>query len=84
MTRSNITMNCEPAMNGVPSTTSAEVVRLAQTSSGIRDMVMPGARIVMIVTMKLIAVRIDEVPANCTPMLKNVDWSPGSCVVSGA
>ena len=37
MTRSNSTMNCEPAMNGVPSTTSVEVARLAQTSSGIRQ-----------------------------------------------
>ena len=64
-------MNCDPATNGVPSTTSAEVVRLAQTRSGIRQSVIPGARIVRIVTMKLTAVRIDEVPANCTPMLKN-------------
>ena len=64
-------MNCDPAMNGVPSTTSADVVRLAQTSSGIRHSVMPGARIVRIVTTKLSAVKIDEKPANCTPMLKN-------------
>ena len=71
-------------MNGVPSTTSAEVVRLAQTSSGMRDSVMPGARIVRIVTMKLTAVRIDDVPANWTPMLKNVPWSVGSCVESVA
>ena len=70
ITWSNSTMNCDPATNGVPSTTSAEVVRLAQTSSGMRHSVMPGARIVRIVTMKLTAVRIDEVPANCTPMLK--------------
>ena len=83
-TRSNMTMNCEAAMNGVPSTTSADVVRLAQTSSGMRESVMPGARIVRIVTMKLTAVRIDDVPANCTPMLKNVPWSVGSCVESVA
>ena len=34
--------------------------------------------------MKLTAVRIDDVPANCTPMLKNVPWSVGSCVESVA
>ena len=37
MTRSNSVMNCEPAMNGVPNTTSAEVVALAHTRSGMRQ-----------------------------------------------
>ena len=72
-------------MNGVPSTTSAEVVRFAQTSSGMRESVMPGARIVRIVTMKLTAVRIDDVPANCTPIVEErCPDSVGSCVESGA
>src|SRR3954470_17824664 len=84
MVWSNITMNCEAATNGVPSTTSAEVVRLAQTSSGMRHSVMPGARIVRIVTMKLTAVRIDDVPAHCTPMLKNSDGNSWWVVESGA
>ena len=52
--------NCEPAMNGVARTTSSEVVKFAQTSSGMRQNVMPGARIVMIVTRKLSAVRIER------------------------
>ena len=83
MTRSYSTMNCEPAMNGVPSTTSDEVARLAQTSSGIRQKVMPGARMVTIVTRKLTAVAIDEAPANWTPIVKKV--SPiGACTESGA
>ena len=60
ITRSNSTMNCEPAMNGVPSTTSVEVARFAHTSSGIRQNVMPGARMVTIVTRKLTAVAIDD------------------------
>ena len=51
-------------MNGVAITTSSEVVKLAHTSSGIRQNVMPGARIVMIVTRKFRAVAIDEAPAN--------------------
>ena len=72
ITRSNITKNCEPAMNGVAITTSSDVVKFAHTSSGIRQNVMPGARMVMIVTRKLSAVRIDEAPAHWTPMLKKI------------
>src|ERR687887_1937063 len=70
MTRSNITKNCEPAMKGVAITTSSDVVKFAQTSSGSRQNVMPGARIVMIVTRKLSAVMIELAPAHWTPMLK--------------
>src|ERR1700761_1224855 len=63
--------NCEAAMNGVAMTTSSEVEKLAQTSSGMRKKLMPGARIVMIVTRKFSAVAIDEAPANCTAIEKN-------------
>src|ERR1700761_6239300 len=69
-------------MNGVAATTSSEVERFAQTSSGIRQKVIPGARMVMIVTRKLSAVKIDEKPANWTPMLKK-DWTKGAPVESG-
>src|SRR5438034_2021478 len=68
---SNIVMNWEPAMNGVAITTRSEVVKFAHTSSGIRQKVIPGARIVMIVTRKLSAVMIELAPAHCTAMLKN-------------
>src|SRR2546423_8113849 len=81
--RSNSTKNCEPAMNGVAITTSSEVVKFAQTSSGMRQNVIPGARIVMIVTRKFSAVAIDDAPANCTPTLKN-DCPSGWTVASGA
>src|SRR4030095_4381047 len=80
---SNSTKNCEPAMNGVAITTSSDVVKFAQTSSGMRQNVMPGARMVMIVTRKFSAVAIDEAPANCTAMLKKV-WPSGTSVESGA
>ncbi len=83
MIRSNITKNCEPAMNGVASTTRSEVVKFAHTSRGIRQNVMPGARIVMIVTRKLRAVMMLDAPAHCTPMLKNV-WPSGWPSESGA
>ena len=70
-------------MNGVAITTSSEVVKFAQTSSGMRQNVIPGARIVMIVTRKLSAVMIDDAPAHWTPMLKNT-WPSGWSEASGA
>src|SRR3954463_7482281 len=76
-------MNWEPAMKGVADTTSKEVERFAQTSSGMRQNVMPGARMVMIVTRKLSAVAIEEAPANCTPRGKNC-WPGGVSVDRGA
>src|ERR1044071_7420396 len=82
-TRSNITKNCDPAMNGVASTTSSDVVKFAQTSSGMRQNVIPGARIVMIVTRKLSAVMIELAPAHCTAMLKKI-VPMGWCVDSDA
>src|SRR5919205_1467010 len=69
--RSSSTKNCEAAMNGVAMTTSSEVEKFAHTSSGMRKKLIPGARIVMIVTRKLSAVKIEEKPANCTPIEKN-------------
>ncbi len=83
MIRSNMTKNCEPAMNGVAITTSSEVVKFAQTRSGMRQKVIPGARIVMIVTRKLSAVMIELAPAHCTPMLKKT-WPSGCSEASGA
>ena len=70
-------------MKGVAATTSSEVERFAQTSRGMRQKVIPGARMVMIVTRKLSAVAIDDAPANCTPRLKN-DWPNGAPVDNGA
>ena len=70
-------------MNGVAITTSSEVAKFAHTSSGMRKKLIPGARIVMIVTRKLSAVMIEEAPANCTPIEKNV-CPIGALVDSGA
>src|SRR6266550_1160599 len=74
--------NCEAAMNGVAITTSSEVAKFAQTSSGMRKKLMPGARMVMIVTRKLSAVMIDEAPANWTATEKN-DCPIGALTESG-
>src|SRR6476661_10167962 len=81
--RSSRTKNCDAAMNGVAMTTSSEVEKFAHTSSGMRQKLMPGARMVMIVTRKFRAVITDEAPANCTPMVKNI-CPIGASVDSGA
>src|SRR5919199_4962367 len=70
-------------MKGVAMTTSSEVEKFAHTSSGMRQKLMPGARMVMIVTRKFSAVITDDAPANCTPMVKNI-WPIGASVDSGA
>src|SRR5919107_5470414 len=70
-------------MNGVAMTTSSEVVKLAHTRSGMRQNVMPGARMVMIVTRKFSAVAIDDAPANCTATVKKT-WPTGAVSDSGA
>ena len=62
---------------------SSEVEKLAHTSSGIRKKLIPGARMVMIVTRKFSAVAIDDAPANCTAMVKK-DWPIGASTESGA
>src|SRR5438067_13085991 len=81
--RSSSTKNCDEAMKGVAITTSSEVEKFAQTSSGILKKLIPGARIVMIVTRKLSAVKIEENPANWTPIVKN-SCPSGIVVESGA
>src|SRR3954471_14769698 len=81
--QSSSTKNCDAAMNGVAMTTSSDVEKFAHTSSGMRKNDMPGARMVMIVTRKFSAVAIDDAPANCTPIVKNV-WPIGEVSESGA
>ena len=70
-------------MNGVAITTSSDVAKFAHTSSGMRKKLIPGARMVMIVTRKFSAVMIEDAPANCTPSEKNV-CPTGALVDSGA
>src|SRR5215218_9891202 len=70
-------------MNGVAMTTSSDVEKFAQHSSGMRQNDMPGARIVMIVTRKFSAVAIEDAPANWTPIVKN-SCPIGTDVDSGA
>ncbi len=74
--------NCEPAMNGVAMTTSVEVAKFAQTRSGMRQKVIPGARMVMIVTRKLRPVMIEDAPAHWTPIW-NIRFPFGCSTASG-
>src|SRR4249919_2077052 len=83
ITRSNITKNWDAAMNGVAITTRSEVVKFAQTSRGMRQNVIPGARMVMIVTRKLSAVMIELAPAHWTAIEKKT-LPKGSWTESGA
>src|SRR5215213_6210926 len=80
---SSRTKNCDAATNGVAITTSSDVEKFAHTSSGMRQKLMPGARIVMMVTRKLSAVAIEDAPANCTPIVKK-SCPIGTEVDSGA
>ena len=55
------------ASTGVPRTITRLVAYIAQTKSGSRPQVRPGARIVWVVTMKFRPVRIDENPVMKMP-----------------
>jgi hypothetical protein len=52
-----------PANTGNDSSSNQAVIQTAQTNKGVRLAVIPGARIFVIVTMKLIAPKIEETPA---------------------
>jgi hypothetical protein len=52
-----------PASTGSDSSSRKAVISTDQANSGMRCRVMPGARMLKIVVMKLMAPRIDEAPA---------------------
>jgi hypothetical protein len=54
-----------PAKTGKDNNNKNAVIYTAQTNKGVRFAVIPGARIFVIVTMKLIAPKIEETPAKC-------------------
>ena len=56
-------------MTGVAISTRTEVTSTVQTRIGIRNRVIPGARILKIVTRKLIAPRIELVPIRTRPTI---------------
>jgi len=54
-----------PARTGKESNNNQAVIQTAQTNNGVRFAAIPGARILVIVTIKLIAPKIEETPAKC-------------------
>ncbi len=56
------------------------VSRMFQVKIGIRNMVMPGARMQMIVVMKLTAPRIVPRPDRASPMIHRSPPTPGELI----
>ena len=75
--RSASSESSAPARIGNAISTSRLVTRVFQTKIGIRNMVMPGARMQMIVVMKLTAPRMVPRPAIQRPMIHRSPPTPG-------
>ena len=74
-----------PARTGSDSSSRNTVTRIDHTNSGILCRVMPGARMLKMVVMKLMAPRIEEAPAMCSEKIARSIAGPGEPVVeSGA
>ena len=73
------------AKTGKDRSSRKAVTRIDQTNSGILCSVMPGARMLKMVVMKLIAPRIDEAPARWSEKIAMSTAGPGDPLVeSGA
>ena len=70
----------QPASTGSTSSSRKAVTSIDHTNSGILCSVMPGARMLKIVVMKLIAPRIDEAPARCSARITKSIAGPGEPV----
>ena len=75
--RSVSSMVMAPASTGSESSSRNAVTRTDQTNSGILCSVMPGARMLKIVVMKLMAPRIDDAPARCSDRIAKSIAGPG-------
>ena len=64
--RSVSSMVMAPANTGSASSSRNAVTRIDHANSGMRCSVMPGARMLRIVVMKLMAPRIEDAPAMCS------------------
>src|SRR6202012_3287176 len=75
--RSVSNMVMAPASTGSDSSSRNTGTRIDQTNSGILCRVMPGARMLKIVVMKLMAPRIEEAPARCSDRMAKSTAGPG-------
>ena len=83
--RSVSSMVMAPASTGSDSSSRNAVTSTLHTNSGILCSVMPGARMLKMVVMKLMAPRIEEAPARCSDRMAKSMAGPGWPLVdSGA
>ena len=75
--RSVSSMVIAPASTGSDNSSRNTVTRIDQTNNGILCRVMPGARMLKIVVMKLIAPRIEDAPAMCSDRIAKSTAGPG-------
>ena len=75
--RSVSSMVMAPASTGSASSSRKAVTSTDQANSGILCSVMPGARMLKMVVMKLIAPRIEEAPARCSDRMAKSIARPG-------
>src|SRR5207237_1092549 len=75
--RSVSIMVMAPASTGSDSSSRNTVTSTDHTNSGILCRVMPGARMLKMVVMKLIEPRIDEAPARCSDRIAKSTAGPG-------
>ena len=75
--RSASSASSAAASTGKAISTSTLVSRMFQVKIGIRNIVMPGARMQMIVVMKLTPPRIVPKPASARPMIHRSAPMPG-------
>ncbi len=85
---------CEPNLRSISRANSAaastgKTIRISSAVSstfhvkiGIRNIVMPGARMQMMVVMKLTAPRMEPKPDSATPMIHMSAPTPGECTAS--
>ena len=75
--RSNVSSNSATAITGIAKMIRNEVTSVIQTKTGMRNNVIPGARMFRIVTMKLNPPASDAMPRICRPSAqKSMPW-PG-------
>ena len=79
--RSVSSMVMPPARTGSASSSRKAVTSTDHGNSGILCSVMPGARMLKIVVMKLIAPRIEDAPAMCSARMAKSMAGPGVSVV---
>ena len=75
--RSVSSMVMAPASTGSDSSSRNTVTRIDHTNSGILCSVMPGARMLKMVVMKLMAPRIEEAPARWIDRMAKSTAGPG-------